>query len=107
MRGRSGSHGNIPMTLAKTVVILSLLRAGILHAGLEESLQTLRSQDIRPHLETVRGRQIFFVEGLPFFVLAAELPWHQSHYGRYRETMGDWDRSEERRVGKECRSRWS
>jgi hypothetical protein len=31
------------------------------------------------------------VEGLPFFVLAAELPWHQSHYGRYRETMGDWD----------------
>jgi len=79
------------MQLAKIVAILSLLPAGILHAGLEQSLQTLRSQDMRPHFETVRGRQILFVEGLPFFVLTAELPWHQSHYGRYRETMGDWD----------------
>jgi len=60
-------------------------------AGLERGLQTLRSQDLRPHFEIVRGRQILFVEGLPFFVLTAEVPWHQSHYGRYRETMGYWD----------------
>jgi len=77
------------MQLTRIIAILSLLPAGILHAGLEESLQTLRSQDMYPHFDTVRGRQIFFVEGLPFFVLTAEVPWHQSHYGRYRETMGD------------------
>jgi Beta-galactosidase len=79
------------MQLARIIAMLSLLKAGILCAGLEQSLQTLRSQDMRPHFETVTGRQLLFVEGLPFFVLAAELPWHQSHYGRYRETMGDWD----------------
>lgn len=79
------------MQLARIIAMLSLLPAGILCAGLEQSLQTLRSQDMRPHFETVTGRQLLFVEGLPFFVLAAELPWHQSHYGRYRETMGDWD----------------
>ena len=79
------------MRLARIIAIVSLLPAGILCAGLEQSLQTLRSRDVRPHFEAVSGRRILFVEGLPFFVLTAELPWHQSHYGRYRQTMGDWD----------------
>ena len=41
--------------------------------------------------------------------------WHQNkysmfiHFGLYSELGGVWEgnRSEERRVGKECRSRWS
>jgi hypothetical protein len=59
--------------------------------GLEQKLQKLRSNNLHPHFETLLGRQIFFVDGLPFFVLASEVCWDQSHYGRYRETMGYWD----------------
>src|SRR3712207_7141524 len=33
--------------------------------------------------------------------------WQTGSRGRLKLLQGDWDRSEERRVGKECRSRWS
>jgi hypothetical protein len=84
------------MKLVKTVVLFFILSAQVVFAAgpsdsLDESLAKLRSQDLRPHFETVEGRQLLFVEGHPFFVLTAELPWYQTHFGRYRETMGDWD----------------
>jgi hypothetical protein len=59
--------------------------------GLEQRLEALRSQDMRPHFETMLGRPMLFVDGVPFVVLTAEVPWHQSHYGHYPETMGYWD----------------
>ncbi len=83
------------MKLVKIVVMLGLLSASALFAqpnkSLDESLAKLRSEDVRPHFESVDGRQLLFVEGRPFFALTAELPWYQSHYGRYRETMDGWD----------------
>jgi hypothetical protein len=45
---------------------------------------------VRPRFETVDGRQLLFLEGRQFFMLAADLPWYQSPCGRYHETMGDW-----------------
>src|ERR1039458_2794593 len=84
------------MKLVKIVVILFVLSMQVVFAAgqsgsLDESVAKLRSQDLRPHFDTVDGRQLLFVEGRPFFVLTAELPWYQTHYGRYRATMGDWD----------------
>jgi hypothetical protein len=93
------------MKFAKTVLMLGILSAQGLVANcedkplpqvttsesLDQSLAKLNSQNLRPHFETVDGRQILFVEGRPFFMLTAELPWYQSRYGQYRETMNAWD----------------
>ncbi len=49
------------------------------------------SQNLMPHFEAVAGRQILFVDGLPFTVLAVEIPWDQLIYGKYHETMGAYD----------------
>src|SRR5438309_109008 len=65
----------------------------ILSHGGSDVWQVPLSRDLMPHFEPVNGRQHLYVDGKPFTVLAVEIPW--------------WDRSEERRVGKECRSRRS
>ena len=49
------------------------------------------SQNHLPHFEKVHGRDILFVDGLPFTALAVEIPWDQLIYGKYRETMGAYD----------------
>lgn len=44
-----------------------------------------------PHFESVNGRQLLFVDGSPFTVLAAEIPWWDLIYGRYKETESAYD----------------
>ncbi|MBI1983511.1 MAG: hypothetical protein HYS61_04870 [Acidobacteria bacterium] len=44
-----------------------------------------------PHFETVEGRQILFVEGRPFTVLAVEIPWWDLIDGRHAETLQAYD----------------
>jgi hypothetical protein len=48
--------------------------------------QITRSTNPIPHLEQVNGRQILYVESSPFTALAAEIPWWELIYGRYKET---------------------
>src|SRR2546429_10027318 len=45
-------------------------------------------------------------QGLGLLISASSPKWEPLHSGRY-ELLILWQRSEERRVGKECRSRWS
>jgi len=49
------------------------------------------SDNLAPHIETVDDRRILFVDGLPATVLTVEIPWKQSVFGRYRETMSGYD----------------
>ncbi len=49
------------------------------------------SHNFIPHFESVRGKSILFVDGLPFTVLAVEIPWDQLIYGRYGETLHAYD----------------
>lgn len=49
------------------------------------------SQDHTPHFESVHGRKVWFVDGLPFTALGAETEWDQIVYPHYRQTMGVYD----------------
>jgi hypothetical protein len=49
------------------------------------------SANLTPHFESVDGRQVLFVEGRPFTVLAVEIPWWDLVYGRYAETLRAYD----------------
>lgn len=49
------------------------------------------SHNLLPHLEAVNGRQLLYVDGRPFTVLAAEIPWGDLIYGRYKETETAYD----------------
>jgi len=49
------------------------------------------SSNLTPHFESVNGRQVLFVEGRPFTVLAVEIPWWDLIYGRHAETMQTYD----------------
>ena len=49
------------------------------------------SQNRMPHFEETNGRKILYVDGLPFAVLAVEIPWWDLIYGRYKETETVYD----------------
>jgi len=49
------------------------------------------SSNLMPHFESLDGRQVLFVEGRPFTVLAVEIPWWDLIYGRHAETMHAYD----------------
>jgi len=49
------------------------------------------SDNLNPHFETVDGRRIFFAEGRPHVILAAEIPWWDIVEGRGRETLHAYD----------------
>jgi hypothetical protein len=49
------------------------------------------SHNLLPHMEAVNGRQLLYVDGRPFTVLAAEIPWWDLIYGRYKETETAYD----------------
>jgi len=61
-------------------------------ASAVDSLQIPIAQNLTPHFETVGGRKVFYVDGLPFTVLAVEIPWWDLIYGRYKETETAYDR---------------
>ena len=50
-----------------------------------------RSEKLMPHFESTNGRQILYVDGMPFTVLAVEIPWWDLIYGRYKETETAYD----------------
>jgi hypothetical protein len=53
--------------------------------------QVPRSDNLMPHFEPANGRQLLYVDGKPFTVLAAEIPWWDLVYGRYKETETAYD----------------
>ena len=54
--------------------------------------QVPMSRNLMPHFEEANGRKVLYVDGLPFTVLAVEIPWWDLVYGRYKETEGVYDR---------------
>ncbi len=50
------------------------------------------SPSLMPHFEEANGRQVLYVDGLPFTVLAVEIPWWDLIYGKYKESEGVYDR---------------
>ena len=45
-----------------------------------------------PHFEETNGHKVLYVDGLPFTVLAVEIPWWDLIYGKYKETEGAYDK---------------
>src|SRR6266704_2217771 len=60
-------------------------------AGKTDVWQVPVSQNLMPHFEEANGRQVLYVDGRPFTVLAVEIPWWDLIYGRYRETETAYD----------------
>ena len=50
------------------------------------------SGNLTPHFEEANGRKVLYVDGLPFTVLAVDIPWWNLIYGRYKETQGAYDK---------------
>ncbi len=76
---------------AALLLVLGLHSARFDHAeGLSGTI-IRRSENLMPHFETVGGRQVFYVDGWPFTVLAVEIPWEELVYGRYHETLHAYD----------------
>ena len=78
------------------VTALSILLTSAIGLGsAQENRQRLWTAPVSanrvPHFETVDGRKVYFVDGLPFTALAVETHWDQIVYGRYRETMSAYD----------------
>ena len=57
--------------------------------------------NILNHLLTIEQCNVVMIQECGQFILPAQ------HSGRYHYVVVEHARSEERRVGKECRSRWS
>ncbi len=49
------------------------------------------SDNLMPHIEQIDDRRVLFVDGVPSTVLTVEIPWKQSVFGRYGETMSGYD----------------
>src|SRR5215468_1703287 len=56
------------------------------------SWQVPVSRNLMPHFEETNGHKVLYVDGLPFTVLAVEIPWWDLVYGRYKETEGAYDK---------------
>jgi len=50
------------------------------------------TRNLTPHFEEANGRRVLYVDGLPFTVLAVEIPWWDLIHGRYKETEGAYDK---------------
>ncbi|WP_263368730.1 DUF5597 domain-containing protein [Edaphobacter bradus] len=48
-------------------------------------------QNLLPHFEAVGSRKVLYVDGMPFTVLAVEIPWWDLVYGRYEKTFASYD----------------
>jgi len=49
------------------------------------------SQNLMPHFEQFQSRQMLYVDGLPYTVLAVEIPWMDLTYPNYAETIHAYD----------------
>jgi hypothetical protein len=79
--------GLLAATALICVAVLALRAAG----NRPEPDSVPSSANLMPHFETARGKKILFVDGLPFTVLAVEIPWDQLLYGKYHETLHAYD----------------
>jgi len=77
--------------MMKFIVLFSALLQVAFGAQTREPIPVGKSANPAPHFESVDGRQVFFVEGRPFQILACEIPWWDLVYGRYRETLNSYD----------------
>ena len=74
-----------------TAVALIWLPKTPTQAAQPSESQIPTSSNLMPHFESVEGRQVLFVEGGPFTVLAVEIPWWDLINGRYAATMHAYD----------------
>ena len=89
-----GAH--LRSLICTTVLLIIYICSG---AGLRNSdalepsgTNVHRSENLMPHFEPVDGRQVFYVDGWPFTILAVEIPWEELVYGRYHETLRAYDK---------------
>ena len=61
-------------------------------AGAPDAWQVPVSKTSTPHFEDANGHKVLYVDGLPFTVLAVEIPWWDLIYGKYKETEGAYDK---------------
>ncbi len=50
-----------------------------------------KSKILKPHFEEINERKILFVDGYPYTILSAEIPWWDLIDGHYQETMHVYD----------------
>jgi len=81
------------------LLIVCALKIGVASAQASNANYTVSnpwqvpvSSNLMPHFEESSGRRILYVDGLPFTVLAVEIPWWDLIYGRYKETQGVYDK---------------
>ena len=81
------------------LLIVCVLKVGVASAQPSDSNSTASnpwqvavSGNLMPHFEESSGRKILYVDGLPFTVLAVEIPWWDLVYGKYKQTEGVYDK---------------
>jgi len=98
---RVGSLNSHLSRLTATVVLIvcaiciTVASAQVLNATLSSASNPWQlpvSRNLVPHFEESNGHKILYVDGLPFTVLAVEIPWWDLIYGRYKETEGVYDK---------------
>lgn len=100
MKKRWDSAHSIRQLIARAVLTLCAL--SIAAASAQSAIapsapaadpwQVPASGNLTPHFEEANGRKVLYVDGLPFTVLAVEIPWWDLIYGRYKETQGAYDK---------------
>jgi hypothetical protein len=86
----SSSSAFLALLLMSTAALL-YLRDSRAQAAQPWESQIQASTKLMPHFESLDGRQVLFVEGRPYTVLAVEIPWWSLIYGRYAETIHAYD----------------
>ena len=91
-----------PVRRSVVIVVLTLCLLSVAVASAQSAIavsapatdpwQVPVSRNLAPHFEEANGRKVLYVDGLPFTVLAVEIPWWDLIYGRYKETEGAYDK---------------
>jgi len=88
---RSGGRAFALLLLLACVSVSQQASPGSSQHGGSDVWEVPRSDNLMPHFEPVNGRQVLYVDGSPFTTLAAEIPWWDLVYGRYKETETAYD----------------
>ena len=87
-------------TLQNDQALKQSCRKAVLGAGF---LQAILSQT----LEQSRGKSVLLSLSIPEYIARLQETNNTTKLGAFKNGRKKFERSEERRVGKECRSRWS
>ena len=88
---RGGGRAFALSVLLACASVAQQVSPGAAQHGERDVWQVPRSDNLMPHFEPVNGRQLLYVDGRPFTTLAAEIPWWDLVYGRYKETETAYD----------------